>query len=148
MDKELRSLQLKTKANDVDEQKGIVTIAVNGIGIKDTQGDISDSGSFNKTINEFFLKRGKHLLDHDKTKLIGCPIEAREDNMNLVIVSKMNLNKQIGRETFEDYKLYAECGKTLEHSIGVKAVRRDVNDPAHVKEWFLGEASTDRKSVV
>jgi hypothetical protein len=62
--------------------------------------------------------------------------------MNLVIVSKMNLNKQIGRETFEDYKLYAECGKTLEHSIGVKAVRRDVNDPAHVKEWFLGEAST------
>ena len=40
MDKELRSLQLKTKANDVDEQKGIVTIAVNGIGIKDTQGDI------------------------------------------------------------------------------------------------------------
>ena len=129
MDKELRSLQLKTKANDVDEQKGIVTIAVNGIGIKDTQGDISDSGSFNKTINEFFLKRGKHLLDHDKTKLIGCPIEAREDNMNLVIVSKMNLNKQIGRETFEDYKLYAECGKTLEHSVGVKAIRRDVNDP-------------------
>ena len=49
----------------------------------------------------------------------------------------MNLNKQIGRETFEDYKLYAECGKTLEHSVGVKAIRRDVNDPAHVKEWFL-----------
>ena len=142
MDKELRSLQLKTKANDVDEEKGIVTIAVNGIGVKDTQGDISDSGSFDKTINEFFLRRGKHLLDHDKTKLIGCPIEAREENMNLIIVSKMNLNKQIGKETFEDYKLYAECGKTLEHSIGVKAIRRDVDNPALVKEWFLGEAST------
>ena len=60
---------MKTKANDVDEQKGIVTIAVNGIGIKDTQGDISDSGSFNKTINEFFLKRGKHLLTMTRQNL-------------------------------------------------------------------------------
>lgn len=142
MDKELKTLQLKTKANDVDEAKGIVTIAVNGIGVKDSQGETSASGSFNKTINEFFLKRGKHLLDHDKTKLIGCPIEAREESSNLIVVSKINLNKQIGKETFEDYKLYAECGKTLEHSIGVKAIRKDANDPGVVLEWFLGEVST------
>lgn len=142
MDKELKSLQLKTKANDVDEEKGIVTIAVNGIGVEDSQKETSASGSFNKTINEFFLKRGKHLLDHDKTKLIGCPIEAKEENYNLVVVSKMNLNKQIAKETFEDYKLYAECGKTLEHSIGVKAIRRDKDNPGLVLEWFLGEVST------
>lgn len=142
MDKELRSLQLKTKANEVDEKKGVVTIAVNGIGVKDTQGETSASGSFDKTISEFFLKRGKHLLDHDKTKLIGCPIEAREENSNLVVVSKMNLNKQISKETFEDYKLYAECGKTLEHSIGVKAVRKDKSNSNLILEWFLGEVST------
>lgn len=142
MDKELKSLQLKTKANDVDEEKGIVTIAVNGIGVEDSQKETSASGSFNKTINEFFLKRGKHLLDHDKTKLIGCPIEAKEENYNLVVVSKMNLNKQIAKETFEDYKLYASCGKTLEHSIGVKAIRRDKDNPGLVLEWFLGEVST------
>ena len=142
MDKELKSLQLKTKANDVDEEKGIVTIAVNGIGIEDSQKETSASGSFDKTINEFFLKRGKHLLDHDKAKLIGCPIEAKEENFNLVVVSKMNLNKQIGRETFEDYKLYASCGKTLEHSIGVTAIRKDKKNPGLVLEWFLGEVST------
>ena len=54
MDKELKSLQLKTKANDVDEEKGIVTIAVNGIGVEDSQKETSGSGSFNKTINEFY----------------------------------------------------------------------------------------------
>lgn len=140
--KELKPLALRTKANDVDEEKGIVTIAVNGIGVKDSQGDISDPGSFDKTIQEFFLKRGKHLLDHDKTKLIGCPIEAKEENGNLIVVSKMNLSKQIAAETFEDYKLYASCGKTLEHSIGVRAIKRDEVDPAHVKEWFLAEVST------
>lgn len=135
-------LSLRTKANDVDEKKGIVTIAVNGIGVKDSQGDISDPGSFDKTINEFFLKRGKHLLDHDKTKLIGCPLEAKEENGNLVVVSQMNMKKQIAADTFNDYLLYAENNKTLEHSIGCRAVKRDEKDPAHVKEWFLAEVST------
>lgn len=142
MDKELKSLKLRTKANDVDEKKGIVTIAVNGIGIKDSQGDISDPGSFDKTIQEFFLKRGKHLLDHDKTKLIGCPLDAKEENGNLVVVSQMNMKKQIAVDTFNDYLLYAENQKTLEHSIGVRAIKRDEKDPAHVKEWFLAEVST------
>lgn len=142
MDKELKNLLLKTKANDVDEAKGIVTIAVNGIGIKDSQGETSASGSFDKTISEFFLKRGRHLLDHNKTKLIGCPIEAKEKNSNLVVISRMNLNKKDGKETFEDYKLFAECGRTLEHSIGVKAIRKDKDNPGLILEWFLGEVST------
>ena len=34
MEEKIKSLQYKTKANDVDE-KGIVTVAVNGIGVKD-----------------------------------------------------------------------------------------------------------------
>ena len=32
MEEKIKSLQYKTKANDVDE-KGIVTVAVNGIGV-------------------------------------------------------------------------------------------------------------------
>ena len=40
MEEKIKSLQYKTKANDVDE-KGIVTVAVNGIGVKDSQNDIS-----------------------------------------------------------------------------------------------------------
>lgn len=42
----------------------------------------------------------------------------------------------------EDYKLYAEYGKTLEHSIGVKAIKRDDKDKRIVKEWSLWEYST------
>ena len=49
MEEKIKSLQYKTKANDVDE-KGIVTVAVNGIGVKDSQNDISMPGSFNKTL--------------------------------------------------------------------------------------------------
>ena len=33
MEEKIKSLQYKTKANDVDE-KGIVTVAVNGIGVR------------------------------------------------------------------------------------------------------------------
>ena len=51
MEEKIKSLQYKTKANDVDE-KGIVTVAVNGIGVKDSQNDISMPGSFNKTLKE------------------------------------------------------------------------------------------------
>ena len=134
------NLRCKTRANDVDE-KGIVTVAVNGIGIEDAQGDISTKGSFNKTLKENF-SRTKWLWNHDVKQLLGCPIEGREEDGNLVMVGAINLKKQLGLETFEDYKLFAEHGKTLEHSVGVKAIKRDEINKSIVKEWFLGEYST------
>ncbi len=39
------------------------------------------------------------------------------------MVGQLNLEKQIGRDTLADYKLFAENGRTLEHSIGVKAIK-------------------------
>ncbi|MCL1942619.1 MAG: phage prohead protein [Candidatus Azobacteroides sp.] len=138
---ELKIKTYRTKTSDVDEIKGIVSVAVNGIGIKDADGDISDKGSFNKTLKENF-SRVKWFLNHDKTKLLGCPIEGKEENNNLVMTGRLNLKKEIGRDILEDYKLYAEYGKTLEHSIGVKAVKRDESDKSIVKEWSLWEYST------
>ena len=38
------------QTKDVDEQEGLVTVAVNGFNIMDSQGDISMPGSFKKTI--------------------------------------------------------------------------------------------------
>lgn len=130
----------KTKSADADE-KGIVTVAVNGIGIKDADKDISASGSFTKTLNENF-SRCKWFLNHNKTQLLGCPLEGKEQGGNLVMIGAINLKKQIGLETYEDYKLYAENGKTLEHSVGVRAIKRDPANHEIVKEWFLGEYST------
>lgn len=137
---DLHQLNCKTKANDVDE-KGMLTLAVNGIGIKDSDGDISCSGSFTKTLNENF-NRCKWFLNHNKTQLLGVPIEGKEESGNLVMRGKINLEKEMGRDIYSDYKLYAEHGKTLEHSVGVKAMKRDQKDNSKVLEWYLGEYST------
>lgn len=135
-----KSLVYETKANDVDE-KGVVTVAVNGIGIEDTQKDVSMPGSFDKTLKND-ISRMRWFLNHDVTELLGVPLEGSESEGNLVMVGKLNLQKQIGRDTLADYKLYAEAGRTLEHSIGVQAVKRDKEDKRLVKEWKMFEYST------
>jgi len=140
MNETKQSLIYQTKANDVDE-KGIVTVAVNGIGIEDSQHDISVSGSFDQTLKED-IGRMRHFLNHDTTQLLGCPLEGAEKSGNLVMVSQLNLKKQIGRDTLEDYKLFAECGRTLEHSIGVRAMKRDGEDRRKVIQWKMFEFST------
>ena len=136
----MKSLVYKTKANDVDE-KGIVTVAVNGIGVKDSQGDISMPGSFDKTLTEHIHKM-RWFLNHKTDQLLGVPLSGKEENGNLVMVGKINLEKQMGRDVLADYKLYAENGRTLEHSIGVSAVKRDEADRSKVLEWKMWEYST------
>ncbi len=140
MEEKTKSLQYRTKANDVDE-KGIVTVAVNGIGVKDSQNDISMPGSFNKTLKEN-IGRMRWFLNHRPDQLLGVPLSGEEKEGNLIMVGQLNLEKQIGRDTLADYKLYAENGRTLEHSIGVKAIKRDETDPCKVLEWKMFEYST------
>lgn len=140
MNEKMKSLNLQTKANDVDE-KGIVTVAVNGIGVEDTQHDISMPGSFAKTLKND-IGRMRWFLNHRQDQLLGVPIGGEEKDGNLVMRGQINLEKEIGRDTLADYKLYAEHGRTLEHSIGVKAVQRDKSDKRKVLEWFMGEYST------
>lgn len=136
----MKSLNLQTKTNDVDE-KGIVTVAVNGIGIEDSQHDISMPGSFDETLKND-IGRMRWFLNHRQDLLLGVPLEGKEENGNLVMRGQINLEKQIGRDTLADYKLFAEHGRTLEHSIGVKAIQRDTADKRKVLKWFMGEYST------
>ena len=132
---------LKSQIKDITE-KGIVQVAANAFGNKDVQGDISMPGAFKKTLTENF-GRLKWFLNHDKEKLIGVPIEGEEDGNYLKLTGKLNLNKELGRDVYEDYKLYAEYGKTLEHSIGVDAVKYDMkSDSRQVTEWKMWEYST------
>jgi hypothetical protein len=73
------------------------------------------------------------------------PLEAKETSEYLQVRGQINLKKQIGRDTYEDYKLYAENGLSLEHSIGVDAIKyiedRE-NDVRKVTEWKWWEYST------
>lgn len=134
---------LKMKSIDTSE-KGIVTILANGLEIEDYQGDISCKGSFKKTLNDF--NSGKrtifHYKNHVSNDTVGFITKGEETGSDLVVTSQLNLNKQIGLETFEDYKLAQELGKNIEHSIGVYAVKRDKEDKRRVLEWHLEEVST------
>lgn len=129
-----------TKTNDVDSKEGIVTVAVNGIGIEDAQHDISMPGSFVKTLKDMTRKRW--LYNHDYTQLLGVPISGEETKTDLVMVGKINTKKQLGRDVLSDYELYAENNRTLEHSIGVSAAKRNPSNKKEVLEWHMMEYST------
>lgn len=135
---------LKSNIIDLDEKSGIVTVAANAFGNIDADRDISMPGSFSKTIKDNFA-RLKWFLNHDRGQLLGVPLEAKETTEYLQVRGQINLKKQIGRDTYEDYRLYADNGLSLEHSIGVDAVKfiedRD-NNVRKVTEWKWWEYST------
>lgn len=128
------------KVDDID-QKGRVVVAANAFDNEDADGDISAVGSFTKTLKEHF-SRARWFLNHDKSLLLGVPIEGNEVYPHLKMVGQLNMEKQIGKDAYSDYKLYAEYGKSLEHSIGVNPIQRDKKDRRIVKEWQLWEYST------
>ena len=129
-----------SQIKDLDE-KGRVLVAANAIGNVDSDNDISKEGSFDKTLREGF-KRVKWLLNHGDI-LLGVPIEGKQNGKYLEMLGQLNMKKQISRDIYEDYKLYAEHGKTLEHSIGVNAIKWSMKeDVREVTEWKLWEYST------
>lgn len=136
----MNDLKLKTKSNSVTDE-GIVTVAVAAFGNEDSQGDISVSGSFNKTLKEN-MKRIKHFLNHNQDWLVGCPRSGREEGGHLVFESELNLDTQLGRDVFSNYKLYQKNNLTLEHSVGVEDMKRDPFDARKVLEWRMWEFST------
>lgn len=122
-----KKLDIKSTIEDVDE-KGIVKIRVSAFGNIDSYGDIMDSKAFNQSISVFnsaSKTRIKHLKNHNWNQAIGMPIEMVASEKGLDIVSKINLEKQLGAETFSDYKFYASEGQTLEHSIGYSVVKEE-----------------------
>lgn len=131
----------ETKIEDVDA-KGRVLVAANAIGNVDSDEDRSMPGSFTKTLKENF-NRLKWFLNHKTDLLLGVPVEGREEGNHLKMLGQLNMKKQLSLDTYEDYKLYAEYGRTLEHSIGVEPVKKEVkNGVRDVYEWKLWEYST------
>jgi len=135
---------IKSNVVDLDEASGIITVAANAFGNIDSDRDISMPGSFSRTIKENFA-RLKWFLNHNREQLLGVPLEAKETDAYLQVRGQLNMKKQIGRDTYEDYRLYAENGLSLEHSIGVDAIKfiedRE-NNVRKVTEWKWWEYST------
>ena len=135
---------LTSRVEDVTE-KGEVTVVANAFGNVDADNQISMPGSFTKSINETF-NRLKWFLNHDRTILLGIPLEAKEvANQELQVRGQLNMKKQVAMDTLEDYKLWAQYGRTLEHSVGVTPVKADPwerDKPQKVYEWKWWEYST------
>ena len=84
------------------------------------------------------------------TRKIGEPLSGWEDGEGWVVKAVLNLNKPDGKNSYEDYRLAAEYGKSIEHSMGAWAIKTDgkpldrdnpVGNPRKVYEWYAGEIS-------
>jgi len=133
--------QLSYDLKELDETKGVVIAYANTYNFKDSDGDISAFGSFEKTVSENF-KRIRVLKDHNPTMMIGVPLAIdTKDSYGLLTTSKFNLNKSLGKDMFTDVKLMHESGLNAELSIGYKVMQRDVKDKSIIKEYKLMEYS-------
>jgi HK97 family phage prohead protease len=133
--------QLSYDLKELDEKKGVVTAYANTYNFKDSDGDVSALGSFDKTINENF-KRIRVLKDHNPTMMIGVPLFIdTKDSYGLLTTSQFNMNKDLGKDMFTDVKLMHESGLNAELSIGYKVMQRDQKDKSIIKEYKLMEYS-------
>lgn len=139
--RELSYKSVLTKVEDIDES-GIVKFYASIFNTVDRVGDIVVPGAYRKTISENF-KEIQHYKNHWSDEMPGVIAELKEDQTGLLVTSKLILNTQLGRETYEQYKAMAEVGKSMAHSIGYVPVKEEqVGNINYLKEVFLFEVST------
>ena len=133
--------QLSYSLKDLDETKGVVTAYANTYNFKDSDGDISAYGSFDKTVTENF-KRIRVLKDHNPTMMVGVPLVIdTKDSYGLLTTTQFNLNKPLGKDLFTDIQLMHSSGLNAELSIGYKVMHRDVTAISLLNEYKLMEYS-------
>lgn len=123
----MKSKSFKYHVKDIDT-KGIVTIAISKFDNRDAADDILRKGAFLKTFQEGG-NRIKHVLDHELKyqSVVGLPVKMYETDTHAVVESKLNLEKQLAKDLFSDYKFFADNGKTLEHSYMYDVVKTNEN---------------------
>lgn len=135
---------LKSEIVDVAD-KGIVTIAISRFDNEDSDGDIVRKGAFERTFKEG-KDRIKHYLDHvmRQSHNVGLPVKMYETETHAVVESALNLEKQIARDLFSDYKFFKDHGKSLEHSFGYKTIKGKARQKRgeEIFDLFMPEYST------
>ena len=133
--------QFSYELKDFDEKQGIVKAYANAYDFKDSDGDISAKGSFNKSVGDN-RKRIRVLKDHIPTVSLGIPIDFdTSDNYGLLTTTKFNLQKEVSRDMFTDIQLLKEHGLNAELSIGYEVVKRDEKNRSIITEYKLWEYS-------
>jgi len=133
--------QLAYDLKELDDKKGVVTAYANVYNFKDSDGDISAYGSFDKTVSENF-KRIRVLKDHNPTMMIGVPLNIdTKDTYGLLTTTQFNMNKDLGKDMFTDIKLMYDSGLNAELSIGYRVMQRDQKNKSLITEYKLMEYS-------
>lgn len=126
---------------DLDDAKGIVVAYANAYNYKDSDGDISAFGSFDKTVQENF-KRIRALKNHNPREMIGVPLEIdTKDTFGLLTTTQFNMKTELGRDLFQDVKLMHDNSLNAELSIGYKVLKRDEKQKSIITEYQLMEYS-------
>jgi len=133
--------QLSIDVKDLDQSKGIIVAYANAYNFKDSDGDISAYGSFEKTVSENY-KRIRVLKDHNPTMMVGIPLEINtKDTYGLLTTTQFNLNKPLGKDLFTDIQLMHTSGLNAELSIGYNVLQRDQKNKSIITEYKLMEYS-------
>lgn len=142
----MKSKSFKYHVKEINPQ-GIVTIAISKFNNRDAVDDILRKGAFLKTFKEGG-NRIKHVLDHELKyqSVVGLPIKMYETDTHAVVESKLNLEKQIAKDLFSDYKFFADNGKTLEHSYMYDVIQS--NENADIKGQDITEVKLFEYSTV
>ena len=132
--------QANVNIDDISE-KGILSGYANVYNIEDSDGDISQVGSFTKTVTEN-RKRIKILKNHDRNQFVGIPVELdTEDSYGLKLTTKMLLETPIGKQTYEESKFLVENGFESGFSIGGWVMKRSKSNSRIITEYKLNEIS-------
>ena len=100
-----------------DGDEGVFTGMASTFGNKDLGNDIIQRGAFKRSLQKRPAKRVKLLFQHDSKQPLGIPTEIVETDKGLRLKGKINLEKQIGRETLSDIKFGSLDGLSIGFSV-------------------------------
>lgn len=127
---------------DSDLKQGIVSGYFAVFGNKDLDGDIIESGSFTKTIQERGPKGKqliKYLLDHDKTKVVAKITNLYEDAKGLRYEAKIG-----SHNAGQDFQKMIESELINQHSFGFRTIKEMYDEGSkanRIKEVMMYEGS-------
>lgn len=117
----------KGGVDDIQRDKGVVTIAISRFNVEDYAGDVIRRGAFASSFAD--LSRIKHCVDHyhDLDHVVGTPRKGWETDEYALVESALMLGTTRGHDMFEYYKHCADNGAQVEHSFCFRIVKRNPN---------------------
>src|SRR6185312_11688332 len=130
----------------LDDAQGTFSGYLAVFGNEDLGGDVIEQGAFAKTLNDARERKAAQnsaylfpiLYQHDDKAPCGGFIEAHEDSHGLYVKGQLDLDTQLGRETYSGLKKGYLSGM----SIGYSTVKHKwQGDVRHLQELALFEGS-------